>query len=124
MYELLVDGSDIQSSEFSVRVERYKKSFNYAILHPIVGGGKYNVTGNHSHILDFFAQYGFVLGGIYLSLIMYPFKESRKYPVGYTCMLVYIIMLFLNTLAFSFSVVVYIILPLYYHKIKESRDYG
>ena len=124
MYDLLVDGSDIQSSEFSVRVERYIKSFNYAITHPIVGGGKYSVTGNHSHILDFFAQYGLVLGGIYLSLIMYPFKETKKYPVGYTCMLVYIIMLLLNTLAFSFSVVVYIILPLYYHQVEESKDYG
>lgn len=122
IYDILVNGDGVENSEFSVRFERYMESFKCALSHPFVGGKVYALTGNHSHILDFFAQYGFIIGAIYLKCLFSPFDffYGNKQAVSITCRLTFLIMLMLNTLAFSFSIAVYIILPLYGYQMEKS----
>ena len=124
--DLLINDGNIQDSEFGVRYERYMKDLINIGTHPLFGGFSYDVTGNHSHILDFFAQYGVPFGIIYLCLLRHPLRhiKFKYYAAGLTSVLLFLIVLFLNTLAFSFGTIIYIIMPVYYFKMKERVKYG
>lgn len=126
MYEMLVEDGEIQSSEFATRFERYMRDIAAILNRPLLGGFSFSVTGNHSHILDFLAQYGIPFGCAYFYMLWQPLKRIRfkEYAAGFTCMVLCILLLFLNTLAFSFGMVIYIVLPLYYCKIQERGQYG
>lgn len=126
MYELLVEDGEIQNSEFATRFDRYMGDIGAIMERPLFGGFSYNVTGNHSHILDFLAQYGIPFGIAYFYTLWHPLKPIRfkEYAAGFTCIVLFVLTTFLNTLAFSFGMVVYIILPLYYRKIQERGQHA
>lgn len=126
IYDMLVNDGSIENSEFSTRFERYMRDLKYIAQHPILGGFSYNVTGNHSHILDYFAQYGLPVGAAYLSLVYRPFGKlkMKNYTAGYTSIIVFTIIALMNTITYLFSAVLYIIIPLYYYMTKEQEENG
>lgn len=115
IYQLLTDEETIEGSEFAVRYTRYTNSFNYAITHPILGGFSYSVTGKHSHVLDFAAQYGIPLAAAYLYVLFRPLRSigAWKNAGSLVSVVATIIILLLNSAPFSMGAVLFIILPIH-----------
>ena len=53
------------------RAERYARSMSLFLENPILGTLTFDDVGKHSAILDRFAQYGFVVGLVFLLLLLY-----------------------------------------------------
>ncbi len=67
------------------RTERYGRSLQLTMEHPVGGTLAFDPVGKHSAILDRFAQYGVLLGGLFLGLLAYlPWRalRDRRVPVG------------------------------------------
>ena len=125
VYELLHEETSVEDSEFETRYSRYGKALEYAITHPIFGGLTYKVTGNHSHFIDFAAQYGFFVLWGYWAVIYRPYKQYfyEGDSVAKTCFIMAMILLSLNVLVFSLGIVLFIITPLYCDLKRERLSY-
>ena len=67
------------------RTERYERSLRLAMEHPVAGTLAFDPVGKHSAILDRFAQYGILVGLLFLGLLCYlPWRalRDRRVPVG------------------------------------------
>lgn len=119
MYELLINDGSVTDSEFATRYIRYTRDLSAMLLSPLFGCFTYAKVGNHSHFLDFFAQYGIPLGCMYVSMLFKPFKRYNilENPGGYTAVVVFIMIGLMNTIAFAFGSILYFILPI--HCAKE-----
>lgn len=126
MYELIVNEGSVVESEFYVRYDRYTDSLLYALKHPIMGGFSYKITGNHSHLLDYLAQYGIPVGIFYIITILRPVMrlELRANTCSFVVCTTFLIILIMNTLAYSFAAVLYILVPVYYRYSKERTHHG
>ncbi len=124
----LINGTeDLQDSEFTTRSERYTISLINTLISPIWGWLSYRKTGNHSHLLDFSAQYGLPLLYGYIILIMKPLKKLNffKQPSAMTSLVIMGILALLNTFAFAWGAVLFIFLPIYCIMIeKQCEDTG
>ncbi len=112
----LLDGTeDFQESEFTTRSERYTRALLNTLISPVCGWFSYRRTGNHSHIFDFSAQYGIPLLYAYIKTLLQPFniRNILKSPSCLTFITIMGILLTLNSLAFAWSAVLFIFLPLY-----------
>ncbi len=121
LYSIL-NGGDIYDSEFSTRFTRYIKDINYVFYHPILGGLSYSVTGNHSFVLDVFAQYGVFIG---LICILHGFiKPITKFANGITIrnvvLVVFLIIATLNVVPFAMGAVLFVVLPIYEYSSAEE----
>lgn len=116
MYEMLYSGVSVNNSEFSVRYERYQKSFFTILTHPVFGSWNVSETGHHSFWLDFFAQFGIPVGSLLIYLFVKPFRTANmfKSTVVKTSFLILVIMLFLNQIALVFGTVMFLIIPINY----------
>ena len=123
-YDLLISGGNIEDSEFSTRFVRYRRDIDYIFSHPIFGGFTRRVTGNHSHVLSYMAQYGIPIGSIYLSMIIRPFLklEIVKNAFVFVVLTIFFIIALMNTIVYMFSIAIYIITPLYFYYLKEGKD--
>lgn len=114
VYELLLYDASISDSEFSTRYNRYMMDIRAIAQSPLFGGFTYYVSGNHSHFLDFAAQYGIPFTVLYLSVSYSPLKSAKamKNPAGFTSIVIACIILMFNTIAFSMASVLYILVPI------------
>lgn len=83
--------SDLNFGSFDTRRNRYQISLTQLIYYPVIGGLFFDSrTGGHSAILDTFARYGWLGGGLYCCMIFaVPItlkKSVRQYPSLLTMM--------------------------------------
>lgn len=121
LQNMVLNDASIATTDFSTRFERYAMDIRYIVTHPILGGLSYRVTGNHSHILDFVAQYGIPVSLIYFNII---YKRIDKNIMACSVAVIgtTLILLTLNTLAYSFGTILYIIMPVYSYLIKRLKE--
>lgn len=112
------DSASIADGEFGTRYQRYMKDFRIMFTSPIWGSWGLN-NGNHSYILDFFASYGLILGGLYFSSLLRIIKSTyiEYSPASQTMLYILVIVLSLNALAPSLGFVLFVLMPIY-----SSRD--
>lgn len=108
------DSASLDKGEFSLRYQRYTKDFRLMLDSPVWGTWGLN-NGNHSHILDFFASYGLILGAAYIFSVKRILKSMNLYysPAAQTSVLIMLMVLMMNTLAPSFGLVLFIMVPIY-----------
>ncbi len=115
LQSLLNGTEDLQDSEFTTRSERYVRALVNTMISPIFGWFTYRKTGNHSHFIDFSAQYGIPLLYAYIKMLSRPFNKRNilRSPSCMTFITVMGILLLFNSLAFAWGAVLFIFLPLY-----------
>ena len=115
LQSLLNGTEELQDSEFTTRSERYTRALMNTLISPVFGWFTYRRTGNHSHLLDFSAQYGLPLLYGYIQLILNPLRKMNifRHPAAMTCMIVLGILSLLNSLAFAWGAVLFIFMPMY-----------
>ena len=69
-----IRGDESINGTIASRSERYARSLNIFFTNPITGSLSFDNIGKHSNILDLFAQFGFFIGFLFLSII-------RKLPL-------------------------------------------
>jgi hypothetical protein len=69
-----IRGNESANGTIDSRSERYIRSLNIFFTNPITGSLSFDNIGKHSNILDLFAQFGFLIGFLFLSII-------RKLPL-------------------------------------------
>jgi len=69
-----IRGDESINGTIASRSERYARSLNIFFTNPITGSLSFDNIGKHSNILDLFAQFGFLIGFLFLSII-------RKLPL-------------------------------------------
>ena len=115
LQSLLNGTEDLEDSEFTTRSERYTIALVNTLISPVFGWFTYRRTGNHSHLLDFSAQYGLLLLYGYIQLILNPIRKMNifRHPATTTCITVLGILSLFNSLAFAWGAVLFIFIPMY-----------
>ena len=75
----------VSTGTVSMRTERYLRSLKLFIESPVAGTLTFYDVGKHSAVLDRFAQYGFLIGALFLTLLIHvPIRAllSREIPGG------------------------------------------
>ena len=115
MQDALINGEDVEDTEFGDRYLRYARDLNLILQSPIFGVFNYTKVGKHSSILDFFAQYGIPLGIVYVKIIFSSCLDwiRMKIPVASVVLWVIFIISIMNVLPLSAAVPLCIALPAY-----------
>lgn len=123
MIQLLNEDQNIAESQFGTRYERYTRSLMYMLQHPLLGGFSYSVTGKHSFLLDFGAQYGIPALLLLLGMFRKPFQKlAIRGNNAISCAIILAaIVLFTNAIAFSMASVLFLILPIYAQMIEKEE---
>lgn len=127
----LVASSDAGDAEGSIqaRVYVYSLSIQRIFQYPIVGS-LWRESGNgHSAVLDTFAKYG-VLGGFIFIKILYSvpnyYKKKSHDPyitrVANATLVTLMIVSIMDTVTYSFSCMILIVLPLFFENIKKWSE--
>ena len=73
--------SKSKSNEYNtieIRSERYERSLRLTFFNPLIGTLSFDDVGKHSNILDVFAQFGIIIGILFINLLRQPFLNIRK----------------------------------------------
>lgn len=95
------------------RWERYVRSLRLFFENPIMGTLRFDDVGKHSAVLDKFAQYGFLVGLLFLGLLVHwpvaMFKQ-RSVPIGAALGFLLVASLFpmLNNVFMSWGLMLYV----------------
>lgn len=124
LQELLNGSEELEDSEFSLRSERYWKALVNTLISPFFGWFTYRGTGNHSHLMDFSAQYGLLLLYGYVQLIINPLRKCGLFqqPASITCIVIFGGLTLLNTLAFAWGGIMLIFIPMYCAMIQKHQN--
>ena len=111
----VLEGEDIEDSEFGVRYERYSRDISLIFSNPVLGSMSFNAVGKHSAFLDLLAQYGLIIGSLAIALIIKPCREwaKKSIPVANDITLILIICATLNAITFQVAAPLCIALPAY-----------
>lgn len=109
------------------RTERYSRSWGKFIENPLLGTLKFDDVGKHSAILDRFAQYGLVVGLLFLMLLIYvPLRALRAphVPIGLALGFLVVAIGFpmLNNVFMSWGLVLYMFSRGVFSVIGASQD--
>lgn len=113
--ELLTEKESVGT--VSDRSERYLRSVNLFLEHPLTGTLTFADIGKHSAILDKFAQYGLIVGAIFAYTVFYlPLRYIKKLEnnaLGMTLAVSFVVISFscLNNIFSSFGFIVFIFYP-------------
>ena len=78
-----IRGGQSVNGTIDSRTERYTRSLNIFFTNPITGVLSFDNIGKHSNILDLFAQFGFLIGLLFLYIIKkLPFEILKKSKFG------------------------------------------
>jgi hypothetical protein len=124
-FQAIIRGTEeFQDSEFTTRGRRYAIALLNTIISPLFGWFTYRRGGNHSHLLDFSAQYGIPFLYGYIQIILNPLRKNNAFnnPATMTCFILLSILLLFNALAFSWGGVVFIFIPLYCKLIANQQN--
>jgi len=109
------------------RTERYLRSLDLFLGSPLIGVLSFDDLGKHSEILDSFAQWGVVIGSIFVYLLSFlplnMIKQNKRYFRFCFGMLASVAIIFgLNNCFASAGLMLYIMFPVALH-IHRSTDY-
>ncbi len=95
------------------RAERYERSARLFIQNPLLGTLAFDDVGKHSAVLDRYAQYGAVVGTMFLLLLAYlPWRlvRDRRVPIGPSLafLVVAVAFPFLNNVFMSWGLVLFV----------------
>jgi hypothetical protein len=98
------------------RSDRYFRSLEEFASHPLLGVMDFADVGKHSSILDNFAQFGLIVGGMFLYLLLYlpsQLLRNRRIPIGMALGLFVVACGFplLNVVFMGWGVVLYVFVP-------------
>ena len=78
-----IRGDQSVNGTIDSRIERYTRSLNIFFTNPITGVLSFDNIGKHSNILDLFAQFGFLIGLLFLYIIKkLPLEILKKSKFG------------------------------------------
>lgn len=120
-------------SDVDLRITVYMRSIETFINNPLLGVGKITyssggLVGCHSEILDNFAYFGIIGGGIYLLSTIYSFILIAKKLIDFKylfviCSSMLIFMGIVDSTNFEqFGMAIYIFIPLVIYIIKVNKD--
>ncbi|MBC5784865.1 O-antigen ligase family protein [Ramlibacter sp. USB13] len=100
----------------SDRTERYLRSLSLFAENPFLGVLEFRDVGKHSAYLDRFARYGFLVGGMFVYLMLYlPVRLMKQMRTGFgmafAVFAVVLVFPALNNVFLSFGVALYIMFP-------------
>jgi len=108
------------------RVERYIRSWNLFLEHPLVGVWSFRDIGKHSMILDTFAQFGF-FGGVALLYILLKvpielYKKASKSNKVFTITILFLIIALssLNNVSMAYGFMFYIFYPVILYRLEHE----
>lgn len=111
-YMLLANDGEVHDSEFGTRAKRYGDAINAFISNPFLGCLTYRNVGNHSYILDYFGQYGILIGSTFIYLFFKPVTRYLKHNgIVVVIMLITVIVALFNILPLACMTPLYILLP-------------
>lgn len=118
--------SDNASGTVNDRVTLYSKSVDTFLENPIFGTMSYKDVGGHSFVLDNYARWGLFFGSLLLYFIIFiPVKflsiEKNSFGVWLAIIFSILSVFSLNTAVASFGVIIYLIIPCFYH---FTQNYG
>ncbi|MBQ9886571.1 MAG: O-antigen ligase family protein [Lachnospiraceae bacterium] len=132
VHDLLYGVDDNDEGSFGVREERYQRSINSFLEHPLFGSGNFVSVGKHSFLLDTYGQYGFFVGTAFVIIITmsaryYYKKKNVAKKLSILELILPLILLTLNSMVFAFGIVLFILYPIVVYnyceekKIEESK---
>jgi len=111
------------------RTERYLRSLALFAENPLIGVLSNADIGKHSEVIDSFARWGIVFGGIFLYLVAFPVvrllrRENRDFGVALAMFAAIVIIFWLNHSFASAGLMLYIMFPVAIHMIRAGRKRG
>lgn len=115
MQDVLVNGADVEDSDFGERADRYGRDIDLILNSPLWGCFKFSKVGKHSDFLDFFAQFGIPLGIVYVKSLLRPaiLWTKRNYAIAPIVLLLVSIMAVMNRFPLTATVPMCFLLPSY-----------
>lgn len=118
------------ADSISSRIDRYWWSISTILHYPIIGALNKGKLGNHSAVIDTFAQYGLWGGYIYCKMIYYaPMRFSKDYahnnkilPVCNASLISILFVSFLDSFPYSIMPMLLIFIPILLNDIVEWTD--
>lgn len=113
------------SGTASVRAERYMRSLQIFAENPIIGVLRFEDIGKHSQILDGFARWGVIFGGILVYLISYPaFRAMRgskhSFGMGLALFVAITVIFGMNSGFAAAGLMLYVMFPVSMHMIQKQ----
>lgn len=115
MQAIIVNGEDVEDSDFGERFDRYSRDISLIISNPIIGTLRYTSIGKHSTVLDLFAQYGLIIGYFIVKQLFRPLLSNMKggLPIVMVSSVVIFIIAILNSFPITAAVPLCFIIPSY-----------
>jgi len=111
-YMIMANDGEVNDSEFGTRAKRYGHAIDAFISNPLFGSLTYRNVGNHSYILDYFGQYGFLIGLAFIYLFSRPITRYLRHSGTVTVVLfITVIVALFNVLPLASIAPLYILLP-------------
>ena len=117
---------DSASGTLYDRIERYQRSFLLFVQNPIFGTMSSTDIGKHSQILDNFAQFGIVVGSMFVYLlitvpVMYIKRRGAEFGLAFAMLIVTLLYFGLNNAFMSAGPVLFIIFPVAANMIRSFQ---
>lgn len=114
------------SGTASIRVERYMRSIKIFAENPIIGVLGREDIGKHSEILDGFARWGPIFGGIFLYLISFPaFRAMRgrnnSFGMGLALFIATTVIFGMNSGFAAAGLMLYVMFPVSIHIMQKGN---
>lgn len=113
---------------FGVRAERYQRSLQIFAENPFVGVTSVQNVGKHSQILDSFARFGVLIGGLLPLIILLEGRVFSKryygttaFPLVAVTLLLVLCMGLVNNISMGVGIVAFIVMPTAVHAIAQAE---
>lgn len=110
-----------------LRAERYLRSIVLFVENPLIGVLEVGDLGKHSSILDNFARWGAVFGGIFVYLIVFPAtrilrRNKRDFGAGLAMLAAVAVIFGLNNGFAAAGLMLYIMFPVSFHLLNSGTE--
>jgi hypothetical protein len=117
---------DSASGTLYDRIERYQRSFLLFVQNPIFGTMLSTDIGKHSQILDNFAQFGIVVGSMFVYFLIavpirYINRRGAEFGLAFAMLIVTLLYFGLNNAFMSAGPVLFIIFPVAANMIRSFQ---
>jgi len=107
------------------RVERYLRSLNIFLDHPLLGNWNFAAIGKHSMVLDTFAQFGLFAGIALLYIVLKVpydlYRRARSEKIfSLTVLLLIAALISVNNVSMLYGFMFYIFYPYIYYRLERS----
>lgn len=121
-------GSDVGQGTAAERLERYSRSIGLFIGNPLTGVMYYTDVGKHSTILDGFARWGILIGGVFVYLLCFlqvrairaVGRQSGGAGGALGALLAVLLVFGLNKHFMAAGIIIYLVYPYIFRALEES----